>query len=68
MASFGIAKHAHIDAGFLSLLFTILVYGIKWVFGLRFPDFIFGLPAFLVLFLGIYVIFYIAFLIVWSRK
>ena len=68
MASFGIAKHAHIDAGFFAILLTLLTYGIKWAFGLKFPQFILVLPTFLAVFLGFYALLTIVFLILWSRK
>jgi hypothetical protein len=68
MGSFGIDKHAHIDAGFLAILLTLVTYGIKWLFGLRFPDFIFFLPTFMVVFIGFYAILFVVFLVIWSRK
>lgn len=68
MGSFGIDKHAHVEAGFFAILLTLLTYGVKWLFGLKFPDSIFVLPTSLAIFIGIYAILYIAFLIVWSRK
>jgi hypothetical protein len=68
MGSFGIGKHAHIDAGFFAILLTLLTYGVKWLFALKFPDSIFVLPTFLVVFIGFYAILYIVFLIVWSKK
>ncbi len=68
MGSFGIDTHVHKDAGFFAILLTLLTYGVKWVFGLKFPDFVFVLPTFLAVFIGIYVILYVVFLIVWSKK
>lgn len=68
MGFFGIDKHAHIDGGFLAILLTLLTYGIKWLFGLKIPDFIFILPTFLAVFIGFYAILYVVFLILWSRK
>jgi hypothetical protein len=68
MGSFGIDKHAHIDAGFAAILLTLLTYGIKWLFGIDFPDFIFVLPTFMGVFIGFYAILYVVFLIVWSKK
>ncbi len=68
MGSFGIDKHAHIDAGFFAILLTFVTYGIKWVFGLKFPDSIFFLPAFMAIFIGSYAIFFVVFLIMWSKK
>jgi len=64
----GIGGHAHTDAGFFSILFTILIYGIKWIFGLKFPSLIFFLPTFMAIFLGFYVILLIVFLIAWGRE
>jgi hypothetical protein len=68
MGSFGIGKHAHIEAGFFAILLTLLTYGIKWLFGLTFPDIIFALPTFLTVFIGFYAVLFVIFLIVWSRK
>ena len=68
MGSFGIDKHAHIDAAVAAGLLTLLTYGIKWAFGINFPDLIFRLPPFLVIFFGIYIILFVVFLIAWSRK
>lgn len=68
MSSFGIDKHAHIDAGFFAILLTLLTYGVKWVFGLKFPDSIFVLPTFLAFFIGFYAILYVAFLLMWNKK
>ncbi len=61
-------SHAHLDAGFFSILLTLLVYGIKWVFRLKFPEFILGLPTFMGVFIAFYLILYVVFLILWSRK
>ncbi|MRR15545.1 MAG: hypothetical protein EG826_03695 [Deltaproteobacteria bacterium] len=68
MSSFGVHKHAHIDAAVLAGLLTLVTYGIKWIFGFQFPDLIFYLPAFIAIFAGFYVILFVVFLIVWSRK
>jgi hypothetical protein len=68
MGSFGISKHAHIDAGFSAILLTLLTYGIKWLLGLSFPDIIFFLPAFMAIFIGFYAILFVVFLVIWSRK
>ena len=68
MGSFGTAKHVHMDAAVLAILLTLLIYGVKWLFGLRFPDFIFAVPTFVAIFIGCYTILYIPFLIAWSRK
>jgi hypothetical protein len=68
MGSFGIAKHAHIEAGLLAIFLTVLTYGFKWIFGLRFPGSILVLPTFIGIFIGFYAILFAALLIVWSRK
>lgn len=68
MGSFGIDKHAHIDAAFFAILLTLLTYGIKWIFGLKLPVLIFFLPPFIVIFAGFYTVLFIFFLTVWSRK
>lgn len=68
MGSFGIDTHAHIDAGFFAIVLTLLTYGVKWLFGLKFPDTIFVLPTFLAVFIGLYIILYVVFLILWNRK
>jgi hypothetical protein len=68
MANFGINRHAHIDAGFLSILLTLLVYGIKWLFQLKFPASILVFPTFMGIFIGFYLILHVVFLILWTRK
>jgi hypothetical protein len=68
MGSFGINKHAHVDAAFFAFLLTLVSYGIKWIFGLEVPSLLLGLPTFIVIFTGIYSILFIVFLIIWSRK
>jgi len=68
MASFGINKHAHVDAAVFSVVLILLTYGVKWAFGLRFPDFIFGVPTFIAVFVVIYLILYGVFLIAWGKK
>ena len=68
MGSFGIDKHAHIDAAVLAILLTLLTYGIKWLFGLKFPVVILVLPTFLAVFIGFYTILFVVFLILWSKK
>lgn len=68
MGSFGINKHAHIDAGFLAILLTLVAYGIKWLFGLKFPELFFFLPTFMAVFIGFYAILFVVFLVVWSKK
>jgi hypothetical protein len=64
----GIGGHAHTEAGFFSILLTLLIYGIKWIFGLKFPSLILFLPTFIAIFLGFYVILLIVFLIAWGRE
>jgi hypothetical protein len=68
MGSFGINKHAHVDAGLFAVLLTLLSYGIKWTFGLNFPGVIFVVPTFIAVFIGFYAILFFVFLLVWSRK
>ncbi len=68
MGSFGIGRHAHIEAAFFAVLLTLSAYGIKWGFDLKLPDLMLGLPAFIAVFIGCYAILFVAFLIVWSRK
>jgi hypothetical protein len=68
MGSFGINKHAHTDAAFFAFLLTLVSYGIKWICGLDAPHLIFGLPTFVVIFIGYYSISFVVFLILWSRK
>jgi hypothetical protein len=68
MANFGIEGHVHTEAGVCSFLLTLLAYGIKWLFGLRFPESILALPTFMGVFIGFYLVLYVVFLILWSRK
>jgi hypothetical protein len=68
MGSFGIAKHVHMDAAVFAILLTLLIYGIKWLLGLRFPDFIFIVPTFIVIFIVCYAILFVVFFIVWNKK
>jgi hypothetical protein len=68
MSSFGINTHAHVDAALFAAVLTVLTYGIKWMFGLRFPDLVFVLPTFVAIFIGFYAILFVVFLLVWSRK
>lgn len=68
MGSFGIDKHAHIDAAVAAGVLTALTYVVKWVFGIKFPDLILYLPPFIVIFAVFYVVLYIVFLIAWSLK
>ena len=64
----GIKEHAHVDAALFSTLLTLLTYGVKWLFGLNFPEFVFLLPTFLAVFIVFYLMLYIVFLIAWCRK
>ncbi len=68
MANFGVGGHAHTEAALSAILLTLLVYGAKWLLGLKFPALILGLPAFLALFAAFYLILFVVFLILWSRK
>jgi hypothetical protein len=68
MASFGIASHAHIDAAVFAALLTLLTYAVKWIFGFQLPATIFFLPTFIAIFLSFYVILWVVFAFVWSRK
>jgi hypothetical protein len=68
MGSSGISRHAHVDAGFFALLFTLLIYGIKWIFDLSLPASIFILPTFVAVFIGSYAIMFLVFLIAWNKK
>jgi hypothetical protein len=68
MASFGINTHAHVDAAVFSIVLPLLTYGVKWAFGLRFPDLIFGVPTFIAVFVVFYLILFGVFLIAWSKK
>jgi len=68
MANFGINKHAHVEAGLLSILLTLLVYGIKWLFRLKFPELILVFPTFIGVFIGFYLILYVVFILLWSKK
>jgi len=68
MGSFGIDKHAHIDAAVAAGVLTALTYCAKWVFGIELPDLILYLPPFIVIFAFFYIALYIVFLIAWSLK
>lgn len=68
MASFGINTHAHIDASVFAAALTFLTYVVKWVFGLRFPDFVLVVPTFLAIFIVFYTALWVVFLFLWSRK
>ena len=65
---FGIGRHAHIDAAFFATLLTLLTYGVKWICGLVFAQFILAVPTFIAIFVAYYVILYALFFIAWSRK
>jgi hypothetical protein len=60
-------NHAHVEAGVFSILATLLAYGIAWLFNWNIPALIFNIPAFLVIFVGLYLILYVVFLIAWNR-
>jgi hypothetical protein len=68
MASFSIGTHVHTNAAFGAILLTILTYAVKWVFGLSLPTLIFMVPTFIAFFLGYYLILWVVFFIVWSRR
>lgn len=68
MSSFGIAKHAHVDAAVFAALLTVLTYVIKWCAGIDFRPYVFAFPTFLAIFMGFYIILHVIFLILWSRK
>jgi hypothetical protein len=60
-------NHVHVEAGTLSILLTLLVYLVRWATGFHLPQILLGLPTFLVLFLGFYLVLYVVFLIAWNR-
>jgi hypothetical protein len=68
MGSFGINRHAHVDAAVFSFLLTLSTYAVKWLFGMRFPDLVFGVPPFIAAFIVYYLILYVVFLVVWNRR
>jgi len=68
MAGFGVRQHAHVQAALLAMLLTAVTYGIKWLFGFTFPGVIFVLPTFMAIFIGFYLILFVLFLILWSRR
>ena len=68
MGSFGINPHAHIDATVFAVVFTFLTYVVKWIFGVKFPAFIFVLPTFLAVFIIFYTILWVVFIVLWNRK
>ena len=59
----GIKEHAHADAALFSTLLSFLTYGVKWLFGLNFPEFVFVLPTFLAVFMVFYLMLYIVFFV-----
>jgi len=67
MSSFSINSHAHVDAAVFSIVLTFLTYGVKWVLGLKFPVLVFGVPSFIAVFLGFYLILFLVFLVLWNR-
>jgi hypothetical protein len=68
MSSFGIGTHVHTNAAFGAILLTLVTYAVKWVFGLALPALIFIVPTFIAFFLGYYLILWVVFLIVWSKR
>lgn len=68
MGSPGSGSHAHVEAAALSAVLTLLTYIAKWTLGWKFPDLVFAMPAFIAVFLGFYVVLFVVFLVVWSRK
>jgi hypothetical protein len=68
MSSFGVAKHAHVDAAVFAALLTLLAYVVKWSIGIDFPSYIVGFPAFVIIFLGFYIVTFAIFLIRWSKR
>jgi hypothetical protein len=68
VAFFGINSHAHIDAAVFAALLRFPTYVVKWIFGLKVPDFVFVLPTFLAVFIVLYTILWVVFILLWSRK
>jgi hypothetical protein len=66
--SMGAKEHAHVEAALAAILLTLVTYGVKWLFGLHFPELVFMLPTFLAVFLGFYLILFVVFLIAWCKK
>lgn len=60
-------NHAHVDAALAASVATVLVYLVKWVFGLDFPETFFFLPTLIGIWLAFYVPLYVLFLILWMR-
>jgi hypothetical protein len=68
MSSFGVAKHAHMDAALSAALMTLLIYVVKWCIGTDFRPYIFVFPTFVVIFLGFYIVAFMIFLVLWTRR
>jgi hypothetical protein len=64
----GAGSHAHVEAAVFSILLTLIVYGVKKLFGLRLPETILVLPTSIAIFIAFYIILYIAFIFLWSKK
>lgn len=64
---FGIGSHAHTEAAVFSIVLTSLTYAVKWVAGWQFPAVVLGVPSFIAVFLGFYVLLFLVFLILWNR-
>lgn len=60
-------NHAHVDAALAASVATVLVYLVKWGFGLEFPEILFFLPTFITVWLAFYVPLYVVFWILWMR-
>ncbi len=56
--------HAHVGAAVSSILGTLLAYVSDWIFAWGMPDTIYGFPAFIVIFAGLYIGLYIIFRII----
>lgn len=59
--------HCHVEAGLLAGAITFVFYIIKWIFGFSLPGAVFGFPLWIVIFLGLYVVLYIFFRVIWNR-
>jgi hypothetical protein len=68
MATFSINAHTHIDSAVLAVVLTFLAYAVKWLVEFNFPELIFFLPAFIVVFLGFYIVLWLFPAIAWSGK
>lgn len=66
--SMGAKEHAHVEAALAAGILTVVTYGVKWLFGLHFPDLVFMLPTFMAVFIGFYLILFVVFLIAWCKK